>query len=1274
MKRLIFLVVTIIFASTVFASVTYSSGVSSTIANYRDSKVNDANENRNLLFDQISNPTSDGLIPAQDFIDPVNDIYDAWGADDFEVPVGETWDIDAMDVLGGFWNGAGPGTGFGNLKIYEDASGMPGTELFDVPACAVVDDGTGNLNITLSYVVTLTEGIYWVAWQYSVDFGVGGQWGWQPHTNQYGTEFYWINPGDGFGNGPDWLSSMVLWPAYTGHDLSFALHGSLYCNAQALNQDEYISNVLCESIDNTTAWAGYGNYIAISTDMYIGKGSEITVTITNGYTTDEGAVWIDWNHNMDFYDDDPIVLEVSSGIGPYTGTIIPPAGAYIGETRMRIRLTHNSVPDPCGDTTLGEVEDYTVNVKENAVFFSEYIEGSSYNKALEIYNGTGTTIDLTDYQLWQISNGGTWYEYTIDFPPGATLADGDVYVVCHTDADPAMLAVADLVLTLYHNGDDAQGLAKDDGTGTFYLIDTIGEEGADPGDGWDVAGETDATKNHTLVRKDEVTAGNIDWLASAGTDSTNSEWIVYPQNTFDFLGWHIVPPLGTPQNISVTELGYATWEAPVVRDLLGYNVYLDSIFVEFTPNLFYQYTGLVSNQSYFASVTAFYDEGESDSIGVEFTYHEVVVLTLPVSEGFEGGVIPDSWTQEYIVGTTDWNYTYGVNGTHPADPHGGSFNAYFNGSTGDITKLVTPQIDMGTATEVELKFWHAQQFWSPDQDFLRVYYKDSAAGAWTLLAEYLGDIPDWTEEVIILPNLSDDYYIAFEGEDGFGYGIGLDDITIDVVSLELPAVFFSEYIEGSSNNKGLEIFNNTATIISLDDYRINQSVNGGGWVYQHYFPTGATLEDGTLNGDTWAICTDESDPALQAVADEILSYPSVTHHNGNDARGLEWTPDGGTTWILIDVIGIPTEDPGDGWDVAGEIAATKDHTLVRKDAVTTGNTDWLASAGTDPTDSEWIVYPQDTFEYFGWHIIEPIPPFNPPQNLEANVINYNEVVLVWEQPAEERSHYNEENNNIGSSKATRKNGLLSISKLDTKTRDSRSLSGYKVYQDGSVITEITDPLILTYTVIELDAGDYEYYVTAIYTDPVGESVASNIEPVTIVLPPPDNLVATSIPPDIELTWDLPPFPTRGIAFYRIYYDTYVIDWPSSPCLIENVPSGNYTFNVTAVYDGGWESEFSNDAYVEHVDAETFLVPLKTELTGNYPNPFNPETNISFALEEAGKVTLEIYNIKGEKVRTLVKGDLEAAYHNVTWNGKDNSGRKVASGVYFYKMKTGKYIS
>jgi len=73
------------------------------------------------------------------------------------------------------------------------------------------------------------------------------------------------------------------------------------------------------------------------------------------------------------------------------------------------------------------------------------------------------------------------------------------------------------------------------------------------------------------------------------------------------------------------------------------------------------------------------------------------------------------------------------------------------------------------------------------------------------------------------------------------------------------------------------------------------------------------------------------------------------------------------------------------------------------------------------------------------------------------------------------------------------------------------------------------------------------------------------------------------------------------------------------------------------------------------------------LAQNYPNPFNPSTTIKFAMPEAGHVTLRIYAITGQLVQTLVDGEMNAGRHNVSWNGRDQAGAAVSSGIYFYQL-------
>jgi hypothetical protein len=85
------------------------------------------------------------------------------------------------------------------------------------------------------------------------------------------------------------------------------------------------------------------------------------------------------------------------------------------------------------------------------------------------------------------------------------------------------------------------------------------------------------------------------------------------------------------------------------------------------------------------------------------------------------------------------------------------------------------------------------------------------------------------------------------------------------------------------------------------------------------------------------------------------------------------------------------------------------------------------------------------------------------------------------------------------------------------------------------------------------------------------------------------------------------------------------------------------------------------------------MPLSFRLDQNYPNPFNPVTNISFALSKPCVVSLEIINITGQKVASLVDGTMEAGNHTILWDSRDSNGQPLASGIYFYRLKTGDFI-
>lgn len=179
---------------------------------------------------------------------------------------------------------------------------------------------------------------------------------------------------------------------------------------------------------------------------------------------------------------------------------------------------------------------FALPLRAAQVFISEYIEGSSYNKALEIYNGSAAGINLADYRFALASNGGATPTFTT---LSGTLAPGEVFVVCHASANAAILAQADATSSGFANwnGDDFVGLYQVV-SGTPVLIDAVGVLGTDPGSAWAVAGVADGTVNHTLRRKASVAQGNTSWAVSAGTDADDSEWIVDPVDTWSDLGGH----------------------------------------------------------------------------------------------------------------------------------------------------------------------------------------------------------------------------------------------------------------------------------------------------------------------------------------------------------------------------------------------------------------------------------------------------------------------------------------------------------------------------------------------------------------------------------------------------------------------------------------------------------------------------------------------------------------------------------------------------------------
>lgn len=166
------------------------------------------------------------------------------------------------------------------------------------------------------------------------------------------------------------------------------------------------------------------------------------------------------------------------------------------------------------------------------LFFSEYVEGTSNNKALELYNASAETLDLSAYSIALYNNGGTTANSTLSLT--GLLDAGQTYQVVNSSASAPLLSLADVTSGVtFYNGDDALALFRGS-----VIIDRIGVIGIDPGTNWTVG--TGATSEYTLVRKPEVQSGQTNWALGAG------EWLVFPQDDFSKFGSHSADPCEVP--------------------------------------------------------------------------------------------------------------------------------------------------------------------------------------------------------------------------------------------------------------------------------------------------------------------------------------------------------------------------------------------------------------------------------------------------------------------------------------------------------------------------------------------------------------------------------------------------------------------------------------------------------------------------------------------------------------------------------------------------------
>jgi hypothetical protein len=175
------------------------------------------------LYSQLANDS--GVATVSQNFESGYDTYDSQGGDSFYVPTGHVWTVTQVNVVGVYFNGAGPAVSE-NVFFYKNNAGVPGDLIAEFANVHGVDSGTGSFQIHLPGSLIFKHGSYWVSVQANLDFGTAGEWGWETASVQRRLPAAWQNPPDGFGSGcTTWGALSTCLPG-TGVDYLFALRGT----------------------------------------------------------------------------------------------------------------------------------------------------------------------------------------------------------------------------------------------------------------------------------------------------------------------------------------------------------------------------------------------------------------------------------------------------------------------------------------------------------------------------------------------------------------------------------------------------------------------------------------------------------------------------------------------------------------------------------------------------------------------------------------------------------------------------------------------------------------------------------------------------------------------------------------------------------------------------------------------------------------------------------------------------------------------------------------
>ncbi|HNX36878.1 MAG TPA: chitobiase/beta-hexosaminidase C-terminal domain-containing protein [Candidatus Cloacimonadota bacterium] len=915
------------------------------------------------------------------------------------------------------------------------------------------------------------------------------------------------------------------------------------------------------------------------------------------------------------------------------------------------------------------------------LFFSEYVEGSSNNKAIEIFNGTGAAVDLSQYTVKLASNGGAWSTTNIITLTG-TLANNDVYVIANSAASAAILAVSDVTSTVtYFNGDDALGLFKN-----AVLLDIFGVYQNDPGTAWPVAGVADATLNHTLIRKPTVIQGVTDWALAAGTNADDSQYIVQPIDYITNLGTHLFTPGGGNNTATPTfDPAGGTFSAPVnvtiscttpaaviyyttdgTTPTISSTVYTTPVNISATTTLKAMAKAPAMDPSYVATAA--------------YTF-PVIVQSLTALRNSPA----DGTTLYYLSGESYLTFKQTFrNQKYFQDEAAGIL-------IDDLNGVITTPLNVGDGVEGILgkisEYGGMLQF-VPTANITSVTSTENPIiPVPVTYTDLIANFDTYESRVVKVANVSFSTptgnfangitYPSFDPNDD--YLIRTTFYDVDYIGTAIPTI--PMHVTGIPNSRTDGAF---FTPRSLADFEMptgdvaTPAFDPAGGLY--FAPQSVTITCATA-GATIHYTIDGNDPTE---ASSVYSAPlTVSTNTTLKAKAylgnLSSTINSASYSFPVSVQNL-TELRGQStgstvFRLANPVQLTYQQTYRHQKFVQDGV--GLQGAGILIDDLNGVItgtyLPGDmipnltgTLTEYG-NMLELIPVANPGpavSNQPLVPVHINLLNLLNQDNFEQVEsrlvildaiHFSEPGANFASGQ------LYNI-------EDANGSFGFRTnFYDADYIGTPIPAGVGAFIGIPNSRTDGNYFTSRSLSD-------------LIFYHAPDTFTAVSpTAGTVQLNWSwtagVPAYVT-GYVLYRNDVELDVIPNPATTTYQDTntVHGTSYTYGIAPLCWGMYEMDPVTVTITPSPNDDPTAPVVLTELKGNYPNPFNPLTTISFSVKDAGPVWLGIYNSRGQLVKTLVDMNKAGGNYSVQWDGTDFSGRSLSSGVYFYKMHAGSYSS